>query len=33
MSALLNFIFESYCLSCQAMFPELDPNGRAGEVE
>jgi hypothetical protein len=24
MSALLNFIFESYCLSCRAMFPELD---------
>ncbi|MGY4308664.1 hypothetical protein ACVIJ6_005907 [Bradyrhizobium sp. USDA 4369] len=23
MSALMNFIFESYCLSCQAMFPEL----------
>lgn len=23
MSALMSFIFESYCLSCQAMFPEL----------
>lgn len=24
MSTLLSFIFESYCLSCRAMFPELD---------
>ncbi|CCE02056.1 conserved hypothetical protein [Bradyrhizobium sp. STM 3809] len=24
MTALLSFIFESYCLSCRAMFPELD---------
>ncbi|CCD93787.1 conserved hypothetical protein [Bradyrhizobium sp. ORS 375] len=24
MSALLSFIFESYCLSCRAMFPELE---------
>ena len=23
MSTLLSFIFESYCLSCLAMFPEL----------
>ena len=24
MTALLTFILESYCLSCRAMFPELD---------
>jgi hypothetical protein len=28
MSALLSFIFESYCLSCRAMFPELDQDHR-----
>lgn len=28
MSALLSFIFESYCLSYQAMFPELDQDHR-----
>jgi len=26
MSTLLSFIFDSYCLSCLAMFPELDPD-------
>ncbi|MGY3452479.1 hypothetical protein ACVILH_004821 [Bradyrhizobium sp. USDA 4353] len=32
MSALLSFIFESYCLSCRAMFPELDA-GRLPQAE
>lgn len=27
MTTLLSFIYESYCLSCRAMFPELDPQG------
>ncbi|SMX58435.1 hypothetical protein BRAD285_3444 [Bradyrhizobium sp. ORS 285] len=32
MTALLSFIFESYCLSCRAMYPELDA-GRTPPAE
>lgn len=28
MSALMNYIFESFCLSCMAQFPELNPDRR-----
>ncbi|CAL77692.1 hypothetical protein BRADO3934 [Bradyrhizobium sp. ORS 278] len=31
MTALLTFIFESYCMSCRAMFPELEAGRPAAE--